>query len=58
VLCDERLNGPLEQGAGVFRLIYGYQSAHALTRLCWLVEHRPDGSHTRAVSLNQLAELG
>lgn len=58
VLCDERLNGPLEQAAGVFRLLYGYQSVHAAMRLCWLVEHRPDGSQTRAVSLNQLAELG
>jgi len=60
VLCDERLNGPLEQAAGVLRLIYGFQSTHAATRLAWLVEHRIDGSTTRAVSLNQLAmgELG
>ena len=40
---------------GVFRLIYGYQSAHAATRLTWLVEHRPAASSTRPVSLNQLA---
>ena len=60
VLCDERLNGPMEQAAGVFRLVYGFQSMHATTRLCWLVEHRPNGSHTRMVSLNQLTlgELG
>jgi hypothetical protein len=60
VLCDERLNGPVEQAAGLFRLVYGYQSAHSPTRQAWLVEHRPDGSQTRAVSLNQLAaiELG
>jgi uncharacterized protein len=60
VLCDERLNGPLEQAAGVFRLLYGFQSAQATVRSTWLVEHRPDGSLTRAVSLNQLAlgELG
>jgi uncharacterized protein len=58
VLCDERLNGPLEQASGVFRLIFGYQSARAPTRLAFLVEHRPGGSHVRAVSLNQLAALG
>jgi hypothetical protein len=60
VICDERLNGPLEQVAGVFRLVYGFQSLQASARLCWLVEHRPDGSLTRVVSLNQLAlgELG
>lgn len=60
VLCDERLNGPREQAAGEFRLVYGFQSAHAATRLSWLVEHRAGGSRTRAVSLNQLAlgELG
>ncbi|HTQ36556.1 MAG TPA: hypothetical protein VMH77_05915 [Steroidobacteraceae bacterium] len=60
VLCDERLNGPLQQAADVFRLVYGFQSAQSPVRLSWLVEHRPDGSQTRAVSLNQLAagELG
>jgi uncharacterized protein len=60
VLCDERLNGPQEHVAGVFRLLYGFQSPQATTRSTWLVEHRPDGSLTRAVSLNQLAlgELG
>ena len=57
VLCDERLNGPAEQGHGVFRLIFGYQPAHAATRLTWLVEHRPAASSTRPVSLNQLADL-
>ncbi len=60
VLCDERLNGPAQQAAAVFRLIYGYQPAHGGTRLSWLVEHRPGSSATRLVSLNQLAagELG
>jgi len=60
VLCDERLNGPVQQAEGVFRLIYGFQSTHAGVRLSWLVEHRLSGSVTRAVSLNQLAagELG
>jgi hypothetical protein len=57
VLCDERLNGPAEQTHGVFRLLFGYQSAHAATRLTWLVEHRPAASSTRPVSLNQLAAL-
>ncbi len=42
VLCDQRLNDPLHQAEGVFRLVYGYQSVHGATRLCWLVEHRPD----------------
>lgn len=55
VLCDERLNGPAEQAHGVFRLVFGYQSPHMPTRQSWLVEHRPAGSRTRAVSLNQLA---
>jgi uncharacterized protein len=55
VLCDERLNGPAEQAHGVFRLLFGYQSAHGATRLTWLVEHRPAASSTRPVSLNQLA---
>jgi len=55
VICDERLNGPLQQAADVFRLVYGFQSPHAGTRLSWLVEHRPEGSQARAVSLNQLA---
>jgi hypothetical protein len=58
VLCDERLNGPAEAGSGVFRLIWGYQTGHSASRLAWLVEHRAAGSHTRAVSLNQLAALG
>ena len=57
VLCDERLNGPAEQAHGIFRLLFGYQSAHGATRLTWLVEHRPAGSSTRPVSLNQLAAL-
>lgn len=60
VLCDQRLNGPLQLAEGVFRLVYGYQSIHGATRSCWLVEHRPVASLTRHVSLNQLAaaELG
>jgi hypothetical protein len=60
VLCDERVNSPAQQSAGLFRLIYGYQPTHGGPRLSWLVEHRPGGSATRAVSLNQLAagELG
>ncbi|HWL62730.1 MAG TPA: hypothetical protein VNQ32_08025 [Steroidobacteraceae bacterium] len=58
VLCDERLNGPLEVASGVFRLVWGFHSPHAATRLSWLVEHRPAGSSTRAVSLNQFAALG
>jgi len=57
VLCDERLNGPAEQAHGVFRLLFGYQSAHAATRHTWLVEHRPAASSTRPVSLNHLAAL-
>jgi uncharacterized protein len=55
VLCDQRLNGPLQHTEGLFRLVYGYQSVHGSSRLCWLVEHRPAASHTRPVSLNQLA---
>jgi phage tail sheath protein FI len=55
VLCDERLNGMAEQTHGVFRLLFGFQSAHAATRHTWLVEHRPAASSTRPVSLNQLA---
>jgi hypothetical protein len=58
VLCDERLNGAGELSAGVLRLIWGYHTRHAATRLSWLVEHRPAGSTTRAVSLNQFAALG
>jgi phage tail sheath protein FI len=57
VLCDQRLNGSLQQAEGVFRLVYGYQSVHGATRQSWLVEHRPAASVTRAVSLNQLAAL-
>jgi hypothetical protein len=57
VLCDERLNGVVEQTLGVFRLLFGYQSAHAASPLTWLVEHRPAASSTRPVSLNQLAAL-
>ncbi len=57
VLCDERLNGPLELATGVFRLVFGFRSAQAATALTWLVEHRPDSSLTRPVSLNQLAAL-
>lgn len=57
VLCDQRLNGPLQHAEGVFRLVYGYQSAHGAMRLCWLVEHRATDSLTRPVSLNQLAAL-
>lgn len=57
VLCDERLNGAAEQRHGVFRLLFGYQPVHAGCRLTWLVEHRPAGSSTRPVSLNQLAAL-
>jgi hypothetical protein len=58
VLCDDRLNGPVQVGAGVFRMIWGFQSAHGTNRQSWLVEHKPGGSHTRAVSLNQFALLG
>ncbi|HMA12415.1 MAG TPA: hypothetical protein VKO83_11040, partial [Steroidobacteraceae bacterium] len=57
VLCDERLNGAAEQAHGVFRLLFGYQSARGATRLTWLVEHRPASSSTRPISLNQLAAL-
>ncbi len=57
VLCDERLNGAAEQAHGVFRLLFGYQSAQGATRHTWLVEHRPAASSTRPVSLNQLAAL-
>jgi hypothetical protein len=57
VLCDERLNGPLELADGCFRLVFGYQSAAGVARQSWLVEHRPASSLTRPVSLNQLASL-
>jgi uncharacterized protein len=57
VLCDQRLNSPLQQAQGVFRLVYGYHSAQGATRQCWLVEHRVSGSVTRPVSLNQLAAV-
>ena len=55
VICDERLNGALEQANGEFRLVYGYQSRHGAARQAWLVVHRAGGSQTRPVSLNQLA---
>jgi len=55
VLCDLRLNGPLQRADALFRLVYGYHSAQGATRLSWLVEHGPGGSLTRPVSLNQLA---
>src|SRR5690606_6096690 len=58
VLCDERLYGPVGLAAGVFRLVWGFQGAHATCRHSWLLEHRPGGSSTRAVSLNQLTALG
>lgn len=58
VICDERLNGPVELGAGVFRLVWGYRAAHSAARQAWLVEHRVAASHTRAVSLNAFAALG
>lgn len=57
VLCDERLNGPAEQAQGVFRLLFGYQSALGASRCTWLVEHRAAASSTRPVSLNALAAL-
>jgi hypothetical protein len=57
VLCDQRLNGPMELAEGVFRLVYGYHSLHGSMRQSWLVEHRAAGSLTRPVSLNQLAAL-
>jgi uncharacterized protein len=57
VLCDERLNGAAEQASGVFRMLYGFQSAHATTCQSWLVEHRAGGSYTRPASVNQLAAL-
>jgi phage tail sheath protein FI len=57
VLCDERINGPAEQAHGVFRLLFGYQSPQSPTRHTWLVEHRPAASHTRAISINQLAAV-
>jgi hypothetical protein len=55
VICDERLNAPRQHAAGQFRLIFGFQSRHSPVRHAWLVEHDAQGSHTRAVSLNQLA---
>lgn len=58
VLCDQRLNDPDQVQAGVFRLVWGYRPAHGSARLAWLVEHRPAGSHSRPVSLNQFAALG
>jgi hypothetical protein len=57
VLCDQRLNTPVEHAAGVFRLVFGFQSVVGTTCQTWLVEHRPGSSSTRAVSLNQLAAL-
>jgi hypothetical protein len=59
IICDERLNGALEQANGEFRLIFGYRSKHGSARQAWLVVHRSGGSQTRPVSLNQLtfAEL-
>ena len=58
VLCDQRLNDPEQVQAGVFRLVWGYRPAHGSARLAWLIEHRPAGSHSRPVSLNQFAALG
>jgi phage tail sheath protein FI len=55
VLCDERLNGVMEQVAGEFRLAYGYQSREAVHRKSWLVVHRAADSETRSVTLNPLA---
>jgi uncharacterized protein len=55
VLCDDRLNGILQEVAGDFRLAYGYQSREAVQRKSWLVVHRAAGSETRSVTLNPLA---
>jgi hypothetical protein len=55
VICDERLNGPIEHASGEFRLVYGYQSRHGSARQSWLVVHRAGDSQTRPTSLNPLA---
>ena len=55
VICDERLNGPIEQASGEFRFVYGYQLRYGAARQSWLVVHRAGGSQTRPTSLNQLA---
>lgn len=55
VLCDERLNGPLQQASGEFRFAYGFQSRGAAHRPSWLVVHRPAAGETRPVSINPLA---
>jgi hypothetical protein len=55
VICDERLNGAAAIAGGQFQLLFGVALFRAGDFQSYLVTHRPDGSCTRAVSVNRFA---
>ena len=58
VLCDERLNGPLDSASGEFHLLYGISTQQTGRFETWLMTHRAGGSLVRSVSVNRLATSG
>ena len=58
VICDERLNGPVEIARGEFHLLYGVSTQQVGRFETWLMTHRAGGSLVRPVSVNRFATSG
>ncbi len=55
VICDERLNDAAAIAGGQFQLLFGVALFRPGEFQSYLVTHQPDGSSTRAVSVNRFA---
>jgi phage tail sheath protein FI len=54
VICDERVNRPLERDRGMINLLFGFAAARAGQFHTYLVSHQAGGSRLRRVTLNRL----
>ncbi len=55
VVCDERINGPEAAARGALRLLFGFALSRPGEFHSCLVEHRPNASSVRPVSVNRYA---
>jgi uncharacterized protein len=54
VICDERVNTPEESSAGRVNLVFGIAITRPADFHAWMLSHRRERSHVRAIAVNRL----
>lgn len=58
VVCDERINSPVETGSGRLNILFGFAASRAGEFHAYLVSHSAAGTRVRPASLNRLETGG